>query len=147
MSPDDLTDILLIADECGLSHWSRKDYLDEAMRIDSIMLCAECYEYEVAGFLVSRTILNSGGQNRIDADLYNIGVRPELQKSGCGTLLLRKFLEKCRKRSVENVWLDVRTSNDNAIRFYKQFGFNEFTLRKSFYTDPSEDGIIMKLSL
>ncbi len=147
MSPDDLTDILQIAGECGLSHWSRQDYLDEAMRSDSIMLCAESQDQEVAAFLVSRTVAGSRSENGLDAELYNIGVRPEFQKNGCGSLILGKFLEKCVKLNVENIWLDVRSSNDNAIRFYKKFRFTEFTIRKAFYNDPHEDGIIMKLAL
>ena len=147
MMPDDLSDILQIAVDCGLSHWSRKDYLDEAERSDSIMLCAECKDFEVAGFLVSRTVPSSVSDHRLDAELYNIGVWPKLQKSGCGTLLFETFLDKCRAAAVENVWLDVRSSNDNAIEFYKRFGFRQFTLRKGFYGDPPEDGIVMKLSL
>ncbi|MBC7898463.1 MAG: GNAT family N-acetyltransferase [Saprospiraceae bacterium] len=147
MLPDDLTDILQISDECGLSHWSRQDYLDEATRTDSIMLCAECDEFEVAAFLVSRTVLSAGAKNCLDAELYNIGVRPELQNQGCGTMLIAKFLENCGELSVENIWLDVRSSNSNAINFYKCFGFREFALRKNFYSDPAEDGIIMKVVL
>lgn len=147
MMPDDLTDILQIAHVCGLSPWSRKDYLDEAERDDSIMLCAECKDFKVAGFLVSRTVPGSKSDYRPDAELYNIGVWPILQKSGCGALLLESFFEKCNTAAVENVWLDVRISNDNAIGFYKRFGFQEFTLRNGFYGDPPEDGIVMKLLL
>lgn len=147
MMPDDLTDILQIALDCGLSHWSRKDYLDEAERNDSIMICAECEDSEVAGFLVSRKVPGSKPDGRLDAELYNIGVWPKLQNTGCGTLLLQYFLGKCRAAAVDNVWLDVRNSNNNAIDFYKRFGFHEFTRRKGFYGDPPEDGIVMKLSL
>lgn len=147
MLPDDLTEVLQITDQCGLSHWSRQDYLAEAGRSDSIMLSAECTEFEVAGFLVSRIVPGANSDSRFDAEIYNIGVRPELQKSGCGTLLFECFLNKCRSKAVESVWLDVRSSNANAIVFYKRFGFTEFSLRKDFYRNPSEDGIIMKLSL
>lgn len=147
MLPDDLTDVLQITDQCGLSHWSHRDYLDEAGRSDSIMLCAECPAFEVAGFLVSRIVPSSNSESRFDAEIYNIGVRPELQKSGCGTLLIECFLEKCSMASVQNIWLDVRSSNENAIGFYKRFSFSEFSVRKDFYSNPPENGIIMRLSL
>lgn len=143
MIPDDLSEILEISTQCGLSYWSRNDYLDEAQRSDSIMLSAGTEGSGIAGFLVSRFVPGTSMDERMDAEVYNIGVRPELQKSGCGTLLFDCFLNKCRAASIETVWLDVRSSNEDAIAFYRKFGFTEFSLRKAFYGDPVEDGIVM----
>lgn len=147
MVPDDLIEILQISDQCRLSHWSHQDYLDEARRSDSIMLSAESGNSSIAGFLVSRFVPSTISDEGFDAEVYNIGVRPELQKSGCGTLLFERFLEKCRAASIETVWLDVRSLNENAIAFYKGFGFSVFCVRRGFYGDPPEDGIVMSLSL
>ena len=144
---DNITDILEIAIECGLSSWSESDYMDEAGRDDSIMLRLETETCETIGFLIGRRVISSTVENRYDAEIYNIGVKESFQKNGCGTMLLAKFLEESRRTSVRDVWLDVRRSNENAIRFYEKNGFKIYTIRKNFYSAPGEDGMVMRLKL
>jgi len=145
--PGDIPDLLQIAEECNLSPWSSDDYIDEAKRTDSTMLCLESAAGETAGFLVGRRVLSANSLREYDAEIYNIGVKTLFQKQGCGGMLLNRFLEICKKDMVQNVWLDVRVSNKNAIRFYKSFGFVEYTVRPGFYGDPAEDGIVMRLTI
>ncbi len=61
--------------------------------------------------------------------------------------LLSGFLEKCRDESVEAVWLDVRENNDVARAFYERAGFEAFEVRRNFYTDPPDSGIVMQLAI
>lgn len=143
----DIPDLFSIAEECNLSRWSAQDYSDEAERPDSTMILLKTDFGETAGFLVGRRVISSTTNHEYDAEIYNIGVKKAFQKNGFGTELLRAFLERSRNESVKNIWLDVRISNTSAIRFYKNFGFTEYTRRPGFYSDPTEDGIVMKLSL
>ncbi len=99
------------------------------------------------GFLVGRRVMSALSATHFDAEIYNIGIRKSHQRSGCGTILLEEFINRCVSEMVETVWLDVRISNEGAISFYKRFGFSEFTLRTRFYTYPLEDGIVMKLTI
>jgi len=147
ISPADIPVLLQITEDCRLSPWSEDDYIEEAKRIDSIMLCLESAAGETVGFLVGRRVMSPSSVQKYDADLYNIGVKAKFQKRGCGRMLLNRFLELCRREKVNNVWLDVRFSNKNAIQFYKKFCFVEHTVRTRFYSDPTEDGIVMKLTL
>ncbi len=39
--------------------------------------------------------------------------------------------------------LEVRTSNENAMRMYESFGFKVIGRRKGYYTDNGEDAIVM----
>ena len=143
----DIADIIRIAEECDLSPWSSNDYLEEAKRNDSTLLRLENETGETIGFLVGRRVLSASSQTHFDAEIYNIGVTKPLQRFGCGTILLEEFIKRCVSELVEAVWLDVRISNINAIAFYNSFGFSEFTLRKRFYSDPVEDGMVMKLTI
>lgn len=143
----DIADIVEIAKECALSPWSVEDYSEEAHREDSTMIRLRTEEGETVAFLVGRRVPSSVKENEYSAELYNIGVKMEFRKKGCGTMLLREFLDKCRHGSVRHIWLDVRISNTGAIKFYKKFGFFEYTLRAGLYRDPVEDGIVMTLSM
>ena len=145
--PDDIHDVIRIAEERGLSPWSANDYLEEAKRNDSTLLRLESETGETVGFLVGRRVLSASSETHFDAEIYNIGVRESFQRSGCGTILLEEFIKRCISEMVETVWLDVRISNSSAISFYKRFGFADFTVRNRFYNNPVEDGLVMKLTI
>jgi [ribosomal protein S18]-alanine N-acetyltransferase len=144
---EDIGDVIAIAEECGLSPWSLNDYLEESKRNDATLLRLQDKSAATIGFLVGRRVMSASSETHFDAEIYNIGVRLPYQRSGCGTILLEEFLKRCGSEMVETVWLDVRISNRGAVSFYKRFGFKEFTVRKSFYTDPPEDGMVMKLTI
>lgn len=144
---DDLAAIVQIAQESGLSSWSGNDYMDEISRDDSIMLRLETDTGETIGFLVGRRVISSSAEDEFDAEIYNIAVKRGFRGHGGGTALLQKFLDHARRKAVQNVWLDVRRSNEVAIRFYEKNGFSLYSIRKNFYSHPSEDGMVMRLGL
>jgi ribosomal-protein-alanine N-acetyltransferase len=41
----------------------------------------------------------------------------------------------------------VRSSNLPAIKLYEKFKFENIGIRKKYYHDPEEDGVLMKLAL
>ena len=147
IGPNDIDDVIRIAEECGLSPWSSNDYAEETLRTDSTLLKLEDKTGLTVGFLVGRRVLSASSETQFDSEIYNIGVSKSFQRSGCGTLLLREFLARCVSELVQTVWLDVRISNKGAISFYSKFGFSEYTVRTRFYGDPLEDGMVMKLTL
>lgn len=142
----DVDEVIGLAEEAGLSHWSRRDYLAELARDDSYMRIATEHN-ELAGFIVGRFVPGSSGGNRLDAEIYNIGVQPRHRGSGVGKMLLSNFLDECENRLIEAVWLEVRKANSVAISFYQKAGFIEFAVRPKFYSRPPDDGIVMRLDL
>jgi ribosomal-protein-alanine N-acetyltransferase len=53
----------------------------------------------------------------------------------------------CRSHGVASVYLEVRRSNDAAIRLYRKHGFKSEGRRKNYYSSPVEDAVIMSLML
>ena len=53
----------------------------------------------------------------------------------------------CRSNGVEDIFLEVRESNVSARALYVKLGFAEIGKRKKYYSNPTEDAILMKLSL
>jgi len=59
--------------------------------------------------------------------------------------LMRFMFETAEARGVEEMFLEVRKSNREAISFYEKFNFKLIGERKDYYTDPVEDALIYKL--
>ena len=58
-------------------------------------------------------------------------------------LLVSQLEEEGRKRGIKTFFLEVRKSNAPAIHLYESCGFAAQGIRKNFYENPREDGILM----
>ena len=82
-----------------------------------------------------------------EAHILSISVRNEMQSKGIGTLLLKSMLDQCKVMNYKKIFLEVRVSNLKAINFYEKFGFSKDAIRNNYYTDNSEDALLMSLSI
>lgn len=76
-----------------------------------------------------------------------IGVLAPYRRLGIGKRLLMQTLEACAGQpDCVEVYLHVQTSNDEAVNFYKGFGFEVGEVVKDYYTrlDPNDAYIISK---
>jgi len=72
--------------------------------------------------------------------IATIGVLPEYRGRGIGTALL----QACEKRlSTPQVRLNVRISNQAAIRLYRQLGYQQVTIWPAYYQDK-EDALVLE---
>jgi ribosomal-protein-alanine N-acetyltransferase len=74
--------------------------------------------------------------------LMNIAVDINLRRQGLATSLLERLFELADRPS-EQYTLEVRTSNEAAIRLYERFGFRAAGRRRAYYHDNREDALIM----
>lgn len=82
-----------------------------------------------------------------EAEITRIAVGETVRRQGVGRGLLDYVCKCCEKRQIERVLLDVRESNSSARSFYEHYGFGQDGVRKNFYENPKEDGILMSLVL
>jgi ribosomal-protein-alanine acetyltransferase len=143
---EDCEAALRLASDLGLSAWTLRDYREELKHPDSEMIAALAGS-RVVGFMIGRRVPGSGPDETPDAEIYNIGVEHEFQRSGVGTRLMLNFIERCRRAGVRYIWLEVRAANTEAIGFYGRFGFIEYAVRPNFYRNPPDNGIVMRLGL
>lgn len=125
--------------ECGLSTWSECDYEEEQLRKDSIFLAVRVGE-NIVGFLVTRFF-------GAEADLLNFGVLESYRRQGIGKILFSRLVLEAAKREVKLIWLEVRSSNEVATKFYLGQGFRVMQTRTNFYTNPTDDALLMRLRL
>lgn len=77
------------------------------------------------------------------AHINNLAVRPDLRGQGLGTRLLEAVVDEARLLGATILTLEVRESNVAAQRLYERAGFYQAGVRKSYYTQPVEDGLVL----
>ncbi|MEO8541516.1 MAG: ribosomal protein S18-alanine N-acetyltransferase [bacterium] len=78
-----------------------------------------------------------------EAHIVTVAVVPDSRRKGYGRVLVHGLLEVAIAHGMEMATLEVRASNAAARALYKEYGFYEVGLRKKYYSDNHEDGIIM----
>ena len=82
-----------------------------------------------------------------EAEIARIATNEAVRRRGVGKGLLNHTCECCREKQIERLLLDVRESNEGAIAFYTNYGFQIGGIRKGFYEMPKEDAVLMSMSL
>jgi len=154
LTATDVDSVKALEMESGLSSWSLGDYINLFSEEDSVCLKAEEITAEsilTIGFVVSKLMLGDEKKAVLDtensAEIYNVCVAKEFRNSGIGGELLRNLFELFRERKVKKVWLEVRESNEVAIAFYERQGFKVLHNRKDYYSKPTENAIVMSVTL
>lgn len=80
-----------------------------------------------------------------EAELVKIAINNNYRNLGHAYALLNKSIDQLRVKDIKKIFLEVRSSNDIAIKLYRSIGFEQIGSRKNFYHNPIEDAIIMKL--
>lgn len=78
-----------------------------------------------------------------EAHLTSIAVREQYRCQGIGELLLISVMEMAIDLKASIVTLEVRASNLAAQGLYAKYGFIQVGLRRNYYSDNREDGVIM----
>lgn len=83
---------------------------------------------EVVGFIDLRTIHDfcHGGKLTYIQNLY---VAPKYRRSGVGSRLLQKIIERAEKKGALEIHVVTRFDNEPAIRLYKKHGFQGESLQ------------------
>ncbi len=82
-----------------------------------------------------------------EGEILNLAVRPESRRRGVARALLEAMLERMRAEGVVRVFLEVRESNQAALRLYALAGFQPVSLRRRYYRNPTEHAVTMRLDL
>ena len=80
-----------------------------------------------------------------ELEVTNVATHPEFRRRGVGRALVSALLDYARRESFRRVTLEVRASNAPAIALYESLGFTPCGIRKGFYANPREDGVIYEI--
>lgn len=140
MKEEDIDQILIVEHESFTLPWSREAFYNELNHNQYAVYVV----LEDAG-----RIIGYGGVWIVldEAHITNIAILPEYRGRKLGEALLKKVMEISKVKGAETATLEVRVSNTAARALYKKLGFQEGGIRKKYYTDNQEDGIVMWVKL
>ncbi|HOF61105.1 MAG TPA: ribosomal protein S18-alanine N-acetyltransferase [Candidatus Latescibacteria bacterium] len=133
---DDVEHIAHLETICFPDPWSRAS-ISRILETPSSAICvAEKEPQGILGYAITTSVSGEG-------ELERIGVAPACRRTGVGRSLLRYALGQLVQAGVKVVWLEVRRSNESALRLYEREGFELVRVRKGYYP-PREDALIMR---
>lgn len=113
------------------SGWNPRDWFDTLFRANAPEIAPTLVGYVGFWLMVG------------EAHISTIAVNPGYRRRSIGELLLVAALERAMELHANQATLEVRVSNASAQELYLKYGFVKAGLRKGYYTDNNEDGIIM----
>ncbi len=81
-----------------------------------------------------------------EVHVLNVAVRLAHRRRGMGSALVAHVIGFAHRKQARRILLEVRRSNEGAIRMYRAAGFFATALRRRYYPDD-EDAVEMALAL
>lgn len=94
---------------------------------------------ELCGYLITMTVPPG-------IEILNIAVAPKFRRHGIARKMMTWVVEEGRRQGCSDIFLEVRFSNNAAIKLYESFGFSAINTRKRYYRD-GEDALVMGVKL
>ena len=136
MTPEDVPAAAALEKECFSEPWSENAYLGTLADEKALYLLAETEDGEMAGMCGLLDILGEG-------DISNVAVAEPFRRQKVAERMMAELLRQGKERGITAFTLEVRASNEAAIRLYEKFGFACEGRRKRFYRKPEEDALIL----
>jgi [ribosomal protein S18]-alanine N-acetyltransferase len=138
-APADAVSLAEIERRCFSDPWSENSFREALHSPWAFGLVAHSAR-GIAGYLIGREVAGTG-------EVLNLAVSPDFRRRGVARTLLRAGLTFFRKRRVEEVFLEVRESNQSAQALYLSAGFRPVGQRAAYYRNPREDALVLWLAL
>lgn len=75
--------------------------------------------------------------------INTIAVEATLRRQGLARRLLAHVFDEAAASGVQRATLEVRQSNEAALRLYQGLGFTVAAVRRGYYHQPAEDALIL----
>lgn len=82
-----------------------------------------------------------------ESHITNIAILPEYRGQKLGDALLKEVINQAKEIGAKTMTLEVRVSNEVAKKLYRKYGFQNGGIRKRYYTDNYEDGLVMWVNI
>ena len=135
LAPADVDAVSRIERETFSMPWSPGDFL-EMIEADYAHYYVAEQEGRIVGCCGIRNLAGEG-------EITNVAVAPGCRRRGIGRALMEHMLGEAPSFGIGDCTLEVRVSNQPAIRLYESLGFRSEGIRPGFYEKPKEDAVIM----
>lgn len=132
---EDIPEIVIIEEKYIPDGWSEKGFSDWLKNKNTVVFKA-VEDGEIIGFVNGSWVLD-------EAELLNIAVVEKSRRKGVAAMLLEALEKYLREKNAGKIFLEVREQNHVAISFYEKNGFEKNGLRKNYYSNPRDNGVLM----
>lgn len=130
---ENISDIAMIEKACFSTAWTEESIADSIANESSYFNIAYA-DNQPAGYMSMQVCCGEG-------DIMRVAVLPDFRRFGIGRALLTECFSV---NKLDAVFLDVRENNVPAIKLYESFGFEKIGVRKNYYSNPTENAVMMK---
>ncbi len=116
--------------------WSERGFLDALLQERNLFLAAQSTDGRIVGYCGLYAAADEG-------EITNVAVDEPFRRRGIADSLLRMMKDQARAAGIRMIFLEVRCSNDAAVRLYEKAGFVTCGIRRGFYRKPAEDALSM----
>ena len=147
--PGDLIPVMEINLKTLPEHYS--DYFYESLlaEIPEAFIVAEVGG-RIAGYIMCKTEYGFSNFKKLGfvkkGHVVSIAVLDEFRKKGIGKALVEESVKGVRLRNCDEFYLEVRCSNNEAVKLYERLGFAIRQQLNSYYRD-GEDAYMMAIEL
>ena len=131
----DIPEIVKIEEKYIPNGWSEKGFSDWLENKNNVIFKA-VEDGKIIGFVNGSWVID-------EAELLNIAVVEKSGRKGVAAMLLEALERFLREKNAEKIFLEVREQNLAAISFYEKNGFEKNGLRKNYYSNPRDNGVLM----
>jgi len=136
----DMLSVGLIERDSFADPWGPREFESALQAPQTIFLIAEDADGVVQGYAIALAVLD-------EAEILNLAVHPRFRGQGIGGSLLDSAVDHVKSRGAEQIYLEVRESNDAAKKLYAARGFDVITRRPRYYRHPVEDALVLRLAM
>ncbi len=147
--PDDLSSVIEINRVCLPENYSPYFFLEVYKSCPEAFIIAE-RERKVAGYIMCRLEFGFSDVRRFrmvrKGHVVSVAVLPDYRRQGIGKELVLAAMKALELHGAEECFLEVRTANEDAVRLYKNMGFDTARVATHYYHDGA-DAYVMSIKL
>jgi [ribosomal protein S18]-alanine N-acetyltransferase len=141
LTPTQLDDVMKIEFEIYPFPWTRRNF-EDALRAGNTAWALLDARRRMIAYAVAMLAVD-------EAHVLNLSVAAPFQRQGYGWKMLEWIAQRSRDYGARSLLLEVRPSNEPALRLYRRYGFERIGLRPGYYPAAlgREDAVVMRVPL
>lgn len=139
MKHSDLTEVLKLEKSLfPIDAWSEELFLQELSEVSiSRDVSVAVLDSQIVGYASFRYVGREG-------DVNTVAVAESHQGRGIGTALMDWLESQAAFRNVREIFLEVRSDNEAALKMYASRGYERIDIRRNYYGNAIDANIMRK---
>jgi ribosomal-protein-alanine N-acetyltransferase len=142
----DISDVISINWSTLPEHYSDSFFEERLQESPETFLVAEDEAGKIRGYIMCRIEYGFSNLRRYGlarkGHIVSVAVLQEHRGSGLGAALCEEAITGMKQRGCSEVYLEVRVSNEPAVKLYTRLGFKTVATHRGYYRD-GEDAYLM----